>query len=73
MAADIATTPEFRVMERKEFMKDEYLPQASPHANYDVAPDGQRLLVLKGSPPRLLVVHNWAIEARDSLRAADTR
>jgi hypothetical protein len=46
----------------------EYLPAVVPHANYDESPDGAHLLVLKGERQRLLVVHNWGVEARARLR-----
>lgn len=67
--ADVSATPTFHVRSRAEFMTDGYLAQASPHANYDVSPDGARLLVLKGERQRLIVVYNWAAEVRAKLRA----
>ena len=68
--AEVAETPSFHVTARRDFMDDTYLPQAVPHANYDVTPDGTSLLVLKGEQQRLLVVYNWAMEARSKLLAA---
>ena len=72
VAAAIAATRPFRVTSRTTFMDDDYLPAVSPHANYDVSPDGKTLLVLKGDNPRLVVVHNWWAEARRGLRADST-
>ncbi|HET7553919.1 MAG TPA: protein kinase [Gemmatimonadaceae bacterium] len=66
--AEVSATPTFHVTSRADFMDDKYLPSVVPHANYDVSPDGTRLLVLKGERQRLLVVHNWGAEARAKLR-----
>ena len=55
-------------------MEDVFVPAVSPHANYDVSPDGTRLLVLKGADAqRLMVVHNWAAEVRARLQARATQ
>jgi len=71
--ADVSETPSFHVSGQRVYMDDVYLPQVSPHANYDASPDGTRLLVLKGDRQRLLVVHNWATEARATLAGKGTR
>ncbi len=71
--ADVSESPVFHASGQRVFMDDVYLPHVSPHANYDVSPDGTRLLVLKGDRQRLLVVHNWATEARATLAGRGTR
>jgi serine/threonine-protein kinase len=67
MVADVSTTPTFHVTARVEFMEDRYLHSPAPHANYDVTPDGKRLLVLEGEPQRLRVAHDWSSEVRAKL------
>lgn len=68
--ADVSPGPVFQVTGRRIFMPDPYMQQVSPHANYDVSPDGTRILVVQGEPQRVRVVHNWAAEARAALRKA---
>jgi len=69
--ADVSPAPVFRVTGRRIFMPDPYMQQVSPHANYDVSPDGTRILVVQGEPQQIRVVHNWASEARRRLRAGN--
>lgn len=68
--AEVSAVPDFHVVSRSDFMNDTYLPAPAPHANYDVTPDGKKLLVLKGGRLRLLVVHGWQAELRARLAAA---
>ncbi len=68
--AEVSGTPTFHVVSQKDFMNDTYLPYTAPHANYDVTPDGKRLLVLKGDSPQLFVVHDWAAEVKATLEQA---
>ena len=68
VVASISTTPAFRVISTANFMDDTYRPYGAPHANYDVSPDGKRLLVVKGETPRLVVVHNWSAEVKRQLQ-----
>ncbi len=68
-----AATPTFRVVSRGNFMNDRYLAALAPHANYDVSPDGKRLLVLKGDRQRLVVVHNWWAEIGGRVTGDSTR
>ncbi|MCG6955903.1 MAG: protein kinase [Gemmatimonadetes bacterium] len=68
--ADVSGTPTFHVVSQKDFMDDTYLPYTAPHANYDVTPDGKKLLVLEGGRPELVVVHDWAAEVRTKLAQA---
>jgi Tol biopolymer transport system component len=68
--ADVSETPTFHVVSQTDFMDDTYLPLPVPHANYDVTPDGRKLLVLKGNQPEILVVHDWAAEVKAKLAQA---
>jgi hypothetical protein len=65
--AEGSASPTFHVVSRVDFMADRYLPSPSPHANYDVTPDGKSLLVLKGERPELLIVPGWISEVRAKL------
>jgi hypothetical protein len=67
--ADVAAEPALHVTANGDFMNGTYRPQPAAHANYDVSPDGTRLLVLQGNRQRLLVVHGRGTEARARLRA----
>jgi serine/threonine-protein kinase len=70
IAATVATGPTFSVLTRETLFDDKYVSAAAPHANYDVAPDGKRLLVLEAvEEPQIIVVHNWGAEARARLNA----
>jgi serine/threonine-protein kinase len=70
VAANIVTDPTFAVVSRDELMDDVFQQAVSPHANYDVAPDGTQLLMLKGVDRQgLIVVHNWADEVRARVRS----
>ncbi|HEX8726453.1 MAG TPA: protein kinase [Gemmatimonadaceae bacterium] len=62
-----ATTPSFHVISQHDFMPDSYLLAVAPHANYDVSPDGRKLLVLKGGRQQLVVVRDWRVEVRARL------
>ena len=71
--AEVSATPTFHVVARADFMADTFLPSTGPHANYDVSPDGKKLLVLKGEREQLLVVHNWGAEVRAKLEQGGGR
>jgi Tol biopolymer transport system component len=68
--AEVSATPTFHVVSTSDFMVDSYLITPAPHANYDVSPDGEKLLVLKGARQQLLVVHDWSAEVRARLKEA---
>lgn len=56
MAAEMQLGPEARVVKRTTlFDVSDYEP-AQPHANYDVAPDGQSFVLLRRSPSSHIVV-----------------
>jgi dipeptidyl aminopeptidase/acylaminoacyl peptidase len=72
MAASIATVPRFAVPGRTALFEDTYLRAAAPHANYDVSPDGSRLLVLRATSnsAQIVLVHGWRQELRSRLSEA---
>lgn len=64
------TGPPFIVTAREDLFDDRFAPGLSPHANYDVAPDGRGLLMLEDTNRRdLMVVLHWADELRARGRA----
>ncbi len=67
--ATIATTPAFAVLARQLLFEGTYLLSSPVRANYDVAPDGQHLVLLKSTSTeaRLLVVHNWKAQLAERL------
>ena len=59
------TGPPFIVTAREELFDDRFALGLSPHANYDVAPDGRGLLMLEDTNRReLMVVLHWTNELR---------
>jgi eukaryotic-like serine/threonine-protein kinase len=72
MAASIVTSPRFAVTGRTALFDDTYLRSAAPHANYDVSPDGSRLLVLRptNNTAQIVLVHGWSQELRTRLGGA---
>jgi serine/threonine protein kinase len=68
--AEVSGSPTFHVVSRSDFMNDVYIPGPAPHANYDVTPDGKKLLVLEGGQVRLVVVHGWDADFRARLVGA---
>jgi Tol biopolymer transport system component/tRNA A-37 threonylcarbamoyl transferase component Bud32 len=58
--AQLNTAPGLTVTSRTALFADDFEPAQSPHANYDVAPDGKHLLLLKSSrTPELMLVYHW--------------
>jgi serine/threonine-protein kinase len=71
IAASIATTPNFVITGRSELFRDTYLFAQAPHANYDVAPDGSRFLMVKSTEePRLYVIYGWRSQLAERMRSA---
>jgi Tol biopolymer transport system component/tRNA A-37 threonylcarbamoyl transferase component Bud32 len=61
------TTPAFRVTGRATLFTDDYAFAQSPHANYDVSPDGKRLLAIRRTDDaKFIVMYAWgsALRAR---------
>ena len=67
-AVDITTTPAAVVGKPRKLFEGPYNRSNAFWPNYDVSPDGQRFLMVKGSPPlpatRINVVLNWAEELK---------
>jgi serine/threonine-protein kinase len=64
VAVAVQTTPAFRVVSRTElFDVSDYEP-ATPHANYDVGPDGRFVMVHQGRLSDMVVIQNWTEEVR---------
>jgi serine/threonine-protein kinase len=68
VAVTATTTPAFAVTSRDVLFDDTFVTAAAPHANYDVTPDGKRLLVLEAvEDPQIFIVSNWGTEVRARL------
>ena len=59
MRVEVATSPELRVASRSRlFGLDEYVP-TTPHANYDISPDGREFVFVKRNPTsRIMISQN---------------
>ncbi len=70
MAVEITTQPSFIPGKPKVLFEGQYLPTPATFPNYDVAPDGQRFLMLKpnepeaAAPTQINVVLNWFEELK---------
>lgn len=68
MVADIATTPTLAVSKPRRLFERAYKRSVGFWPNYDAAPDGQRLLMVKSTArdasTRINVVLNWHEELR---------
>ena len=64
--ATVSTAPGFAVTSREALTVGTHNFGSPVHANYDVSPDGQHLLMLKpsGSEDPLMFVHDWKYELR---------
>jgi hypothetical protein len=75
MAAEIAMQPSFSARKPKVLFAGQYQPRPNiiPTANYDIAPDGQRFLMVKPSgqdqaePTQFNVVLNWFEELKQKV------
>jgi hypothetical protein len=67
IAARVETGAEFRVLSRTALFEDADYEGATPHANYDVMPDGQSfIMVRQGRFTEVTYLANWpALLARD--------
>jgi Tol biopolymer transport system component len=60
IAARVETAAEFRVLSRTALFEDADYEGATPHANYDVMPDGQSFIMVKqGRFTEVSYVANW--------------
>jgi len=75
MAVDIATQPGFTFGKPRMLFEGQSQPSPVLAPNYDVSPDGQRFLVIKGSeqaqaaPTQINVVLNWFEELKQKVPA----
>ncbi len=74
-AAVVSLSPVFSVKSRAEVLPsgeaDRFLTNANVHANFDVSPDGKRILYARTSGTRseLVVIHDWKYEVRERMKA----
>ena len=69
ITATVATAPSFSVVDRKKVFASSVIESSAIHANYDVGPKGELLMVMRSGPEaQVIVVHNWAKEVRERLR-----
>ena len=64
----VSLTPTFTIGERRTLATGNYLTEPT-HQDYDVTPDGTRLLMVKptGSSGNPVIVHNWGREWAEKL------
>ena len=61
----VTTGEQFAIGARKVVLNGDYITD-STHPNYDVAPDGQFLMLKRaGAESQTVVVHNWGRELRE--------
>lgn len=69
IAATIATSPSFAVTRRDTLYASQH-EYATAHANYDISPDGKRLLIVDANPHgSWMVVQHWDRELKRRLSA----
>jgi hypothetical protein len=73
LAASLAFSPTFSVTARDTLLANvnsETTPRGFYHANYDISPDGQSLVVVRGERvnPLVVVIHEWTYELRERLK-----
>jgi Tol biopolymer transport system component len=65
VAAAVRAAPEFRVLSRTTLFDAADFEGATPHANYDVSPDGRSFVMVRQGPlSEMVLIQNWAQEAR---------
>ncbi|MCG6986940.1 MAG: protein kinase [Gemmatimonadetes bacterium] len=74
VAASVSTTGGFAVTGRTDLFADTYAFAPAPHANYDVSPDGTRLLMVRSArAPEYDVVYGWSSELAARMRGSGGR
>jgi hypothetical protein len=64
-AVRLSTSPHMEVLDRVPLFPTSGFEPASPHANYDIAPDGSRfVMVHHGILSELAIILNWPEEVR---------
>jgi hypothetical protein len=68
VSVHVSTSPAFTIGERRTLLSGDYLTE-STHQDYDISPDGSRLLMVKpvGVSGSAVIVHNWRRELREKL------
>jgi len=67
--ATLAVGASLAVSSRTPLFADPFLLAQSPHANYDIAPDGQQFVFLRSQESSsLMLIHNWRAELRNLLK-----
>jgi hypothetical protein len=56
MLAELRTAPELEVVSRRVLFPIDDIAGASPHANYDISPDGKTFLMVRRSPANRIVI-----------------
>lgn len=70
VAASVSTGERITVTSRKELFPDNFRFAQAPHANYDVAPDGTRFLMVRSSStPEYQVVFGFGTELRARMQS----
>jgi serine/threonine-protein kinase len=70
VSVGVSTSPTFTIVERRTLLSGNYLTE-STHQDYDISPDGTRLLMVKATEASSspVIVHNWRRELREKLAA----
>jgi hypothetical protein len=73
MEAVISTSPDFRVVSRRQLFEFQNVALEQFYRTWDLAPDGSHFLVARAvqsaGPPKIVVIHNWAAEVRARMAA----
>ena len=65
----LAANANLAVSSRIPLFADPFLLAQSPHANYDIAPDGQHFVFLHPEESSsLMLIHNWRAELRNLMK-----
>ncbi|HXG70208.1 MAG TPA: protein kinase [Gemmatimonadaceae bacterium] len=64
IAAAVSTGAEFKVVGRTDLFQFSEYEGATPHANYDVMPDGRFVMVHQGRMSEIIIVQNWTAEVK---------
>jgi len=59
MAAAVTTQPTFRVTSRAPLFDARDYERAAPHANYDVGPNDQFVMIRRAAASEVVIVQNW--------------
>ncbi len=74
VAASVSSTNGFAVTSRANLFADDYAFALSPHANYDVSPDGTRFLMIRGTGTlEYEVVYGFGTELRARVKSGGAK